>query len=74
MVVKYKRQVRSDSIGVIRADMSVANSLAETANAIGRMSNEAFKIAAVKSEEKPFCNWSIMFFSIFHSLCVGLYI
>ena len=52
MVVKYKRQVRSDSIGVIRADMSVANSLAETANAIGRMSNEAFKIAAVKSEEK----------------------
>ena len=52
MVVKYKRQVRSDSIGVIRADMSVANSLAETANAIGKMSNEAFKIAAVKSEEK----------------------
>ena len=52
MVVKYKRQVRSDSIGVIRSDMSVANSLAETANAIGKMSNEAFKIAAVKSEEK----------------------
>ena len=52
MVVKYKRQVRSDPIGVIRADMSVANSLAETANAIGKMSNEAFKLAAVEAEKK----------------------
>jgi len=52
MVVKYKRQVRSDPIGVIKADMSVANSLAETANAIGKMSNEAFKLAAVEAEKK----------------------
>ena len=52
MVVKYKRSVTSGDIGVIKADMSVANTLAETANAIGKMSNEAFKLAAVEAEKK----------------------
>ena len=52
MVARYKRQVRSGEIGVIRADMSVANSLGEISNAVNKMSNEAFKMAADGAEER----------------------
>ena len=52
MVVKYNRQVKTGGIGVIRADMSVANSLGETANALSSMSNTAYKIAADKAVKK----------------------
>jgi hypothetical protein len=52
MVARYKRQVRSGEIGVIRADMSVANSLGQISNAVSKMSNEAFKMAADKAEER----------------------
>ena len=52
MVARYKRQVRSGEIGVIRADMSVANSLGQISNAVSKMSNEAFKMAADTAEER----------------------
>ena len=52
MVARYKRQVRSGEIGVIRADMSVANSLGQISNAVSKMSNEAFKMAADGAEER----------------------
>jgi len=52
MVAKYRRQVRTGEIGVIRADMSVANSLGEISNAVNKMSNEAFKMAADQAEER----------------------
>tara|TARA_R100001509_G_scaffold20667_1_gene10734 strand:- start:3503 stop:6349 length:2847 start_codon:yes stop_codon:yes gene_type:complete len=52
MVAKYRRQVRTGEIGVIRADMSVANSLGEISNAVSKMSNEAFKMAADTAEER----------------------
>ena len=51
MVAKYRRNVRTGEIGVIRADMSVANSLGQISNAVNKLSNEAFKIAADKAEE-----------------------
>jgi hypothetical protein len=51
-VAKYRRQVRTGEIGVIRADMSVANSLGEISNAVNKMSNEAFKMAADQAEER----------------------
>ena len=52
MVAKYRRQVRTGEIGVIRADMSVANSLGEISNAVSKMSNDAFKFAADQAEER----------------------
>jgi len=52
MVAKYRRNVRTGEIGVIRADMSVANSLGQISNAVNKMSNEAFKIAADTAEER----------------------
>ena len=51
-VAKYRRQVRTGEIGVIRADMSVANSLGQISNAVSKMSNEAFKMAADTAEER----------------------
>jgi len=52
MVAKYRRQVRTGEIGVIRADMSVANSLGQISGAVNKMSNEAFKMAADRAEER----------------------
>lgn len=52
MVAKYRRQVRTGEIGVIRADMSVANSLGQISNAVNKMSNEAFKMAADTAEKR----------------------
>ena len=52
MVVRQKQQFRNQQIGVIRADMSVANSLSEISNSMDRISNIAFKEAAIRAEEK----------------------
>ena len=52
MVQKYRRQIQSSSIGVIKADMSVANDLGQTANIFSNLSNQAFQIAGRKAQEK----------------------
>ena len=52
MVVRQKQRFRNQQIGVIRADMSVANSLADISNSMERISNTAFREAAVRAEEK----------------------
>ena len=52
MVQKYRRQVQSSAIGVIRADMSVANDLGQTAQVFSNLSNQAFRIAGQKAQEK----------------------
>ena len=52
MVQKYKRQIQSSGIGVIRADMSVANDLGQTAQVFTNLSNQAFRIAGQKAQEK----------------------
>ncbi len=52
MVQKYRRQIQSSGIGVIRADMSVANDLGRTAQVFTNLSNQAFQIAGRKAQEK----------------------
>ena len=52
MVQKYRRQIQSSGIGVIRADMSVANDLGQTAQVFTNLSNQAFQIAGRKAQEK----------------------
>jgi len=52
MVQKYRRQIQSSGIGVIRADMSVANDLGRTAQVFTNLSNQAFRIAGQKAQEK----------------------
>ena len=44
MVQKYRRQKQSSGIGVIRADMSVANDLGQTAQVFTNLSNQAFQL------------------------------